>query len=161
MRSSIILFLVLILVSCNKKNNKGELESSNTNTIDIQAELASIEKTRQTFMKAVKEGDGETIGKMVTKDVRTISPGSSDWSKMYAISKNEGPFPYDSIIMFPKETIIASDSVAYDFGVSHVYYTNNEGIVVELKDNFLAILKKGKDGIWRLHREVASSNVTE
>lgn len=161
MRSAIILFFVLTLVSCNEKSNKGKPESSNTNTIDIQAELASIEETRQTFMKAVKEGDGETIGKIVTKDVKTISPGSSDWSEMYKTSKNQGPFPYDSIIMFPKETIISSDSIAYDFGVSHVYYTNSEGIVVELKDNFLAILKKGKDGIWRLHREVASSNVTE
>ncbi|GAA4806751.1 hypothetical protein GCM10023330_11600 [Litoribaculum gwangyangense] len=142
-------------------NNTGKPESSNVNTIDIKAELASIEKTRQTFMKAVKESDGETVGKMVTKDVKTISPGSSDWSEMYKISKNQGPFPYDSINMFPKETIIASDSIAYDFGVSHVYYTNSEGKVVELKDNFLAILKKGKDGIWRLHREVASSNVTE
>jgi len=161
MRSSIILFFVMILVSCNEKSNKGELKSSNTSTIDIQAELASIEKTRQAFMKAVKEADGETIGKIVTKDVKIVSPGSTDWSKMYEISKNKGPFPYDSIIMFPKETIIASDSVAYDFGVSYVYYTNSEGIVVELKDNFLAILKKGKDGIWRLHREVASSNVIE
>ncbi|MDY2588063.1 YybH family protein [Winogradskyella aquimaris] len=161
MRSSIIIFFVLTLISCNDKYNRGEAESSNTNTIDIEAELASIEKTRQTFMKAVKQGDGETIGKMVTKDVKTISPGSSDWIEMYKTSKNQGPFPYDSIIMFPKETIIASDSMAYDFGVSHVYYTNGEGIVVELKDNFLAILKKGKDGIWRLHREVASSNVTE
>jgi ketosteroid isomerase-like protein len=98
---------------------------------------------------------------MVTKDAVTISPGSSDWSTMYEVSKNRGPFPYDSIIMFPKETIIASDTIAYDFGTSHVYYTNSEGTVVELKDNFLAILKKGDDGIWRLHREVASSNVIE
>ena len=161
MRNSIILFLTLIICSCNDKSNKEKSEPIITNTIDIQAELASIETTRQTFIKAVKEGDGETIGKMVTKDAKTISPGSSDWREMYKISQNQGPFPYDSIIMFPKETIVASDSIAYDFGVSHVYYTNNEGIVVELKDNFLAILKKGNDGIWRLHREVASSNVTE
>ena len=142
-------------------SNKGRPELSNDNTINIQAELASIEKTRQTFMKAVKESDGETIGKMVTKDVKIISPGSIDWSEMYKISQNKGPFPYDSINMFPKETIIVSDSIAYDFGISHVYYTNSEGNVVKLKDNFLAILKKGKDGIWRLHREVASSNVNE
>ena len=161
MKKSIILLFVLFLVSCNDKTNRGKPESSKAYSIDVQAELASIETTRQTFMKAVKEGDGETIGKMVTKDVKTISPGSSDWSEMYKISQNQGPFPYDSIIMFPKETIIASDSIAYDFGVSNVYYTNSEGVVVELKDNFLAILKKGKDGIWRLHREVASSNVTE
>ena len=161
MRSSTFLFFILILISCNDKINEVEAESSNDNTIDIQTELASIENTRQTFMKAVKRGDGETIEKMVTKDVKIVSPGDSGWSEMYTTSKNQGPFPYDSIIMFPKETIIASDSIAYDFGVSHVYYTNSEGIVVELKDSFLAILKKGKDGIWRLHREVASSNITE
>lgn len=161
MRSLIIVLLVLIFVSCSEKSHKGEPESSNSKTINIQAELASIEKTRQTFMKAVKEGDGETIGKIATTDIKIISPGSSDWKEMYMVSKNQGPFPYDSIIMFPKETIIASDSIAYDFGVSQVYYTNSEGDVVELKDNFLAILKKGKDGTWRLHREVASSNVTE
>ena len=112
-------------------------------------------------MKAVKEGDGAALGKIVTKDFKTISPGSNDWSEMYKVSKNQGPFPYDSIIMNPKETIIASDSIAYDFGVSHVYYTNSEGVAVELKDSFLAILKKGNDGVWRLHREVASSNVSE
>lgn len=161
MRTSKILFFILILFSCNDKIKEDQPASSNANTINIDSELASIEKTRQTFMKAVKEGDGETIGKIVTKDVRTISPGSSDWIEMYKTSKKQGPFPYDSIIMFPKETIIVSDSIAYDFGVSHVYYTNPEGTVVELKDSFLAILKKGKDGIWRLHREVASSNVNE
>lgn len=161
MRISIILFFFLILFSCNDMRNRVEAESSITHTVDIEAELASIEKTRQTFMKAVKEGDGEALGKIVTNNVRTISPGSSDWMEMFSTGKNTGPFPYDSIVMFPKETIIASDSVAYDFGVSHVYYTNSEGNVVELKDSFLAILKKGEDGIWRLHREVASANVTE
>lgn len=161
MRISIILFFFLILFSCNDMRNRVEAESSIAHTVDIEAELASIEKTRQTFMKAVKEGDGEALGKIVTKNVRTISPGSSDWMEMFSTDKNTGPFPYDSIVMFPRETIIASDSVAYDFGVSHVYYTNSEGNVVELKDSFLAILKKGEDGIWRLHREVASANVTE
>jgi len=160
MKTLIVFFSVLILLSCNEMN-KAEPESSNSPTINVQAELASIEKTRQTFMKAVKEGDGGTMGKIVTSDIKIISPGSSDWIEMYTESKNQGPFPYDSIIMSPKETIIASDSIAYDIGVSRVYYTNSEGNVVELKDSFLAILKKGKDGTWRLHREVASSNVTD
>jgi len=152
---------MLILVSCNEKNNQDKPEYSNTNTINIQAELVSIEKTRQTFMKAVKEGDGETIGKLVTQDAKIISPGSNDWSEMYKTSKNKGPFPYDSIVMAPEETIVASDGIAYDFGVSHVFYTNSEGNVVELEDTFLVVLKKGDDGLWRLHREVASSNVIE
>lgn len=161
MKSSILLLFVLIFISCNEKADKGETVSSDSKPINMEAELASIEKTRKTFMKAVKEGNGEALGKIVTADVNIISPGSSAWSEMYKVSKNQGPFPYDSIIMFPKETIIASDSIAYDFGVSHVYYTDGEGNVVELKDSFLVILKKGKDSIWKLHREVASSNVTD
>ena len=155
-----LFFLAVLFISCNE-THKTDLTAFHSNSIDIKAELASIEQTRQRFMKAVKEGDGETIGKLVTSDIKTVSPGSFDWKAMYANSKNPGPFPYDSISMTPMETIIASDSVAYDFGVSHVYYTSPEGGVIELKDSFLAILKKGTDGVWRLHREVASSNVAE
>jgi ketosteroid isomerase-like protein len=148
------LLLAFILINCQSKPNEIE-------PIDLKAELAGIEQTRQAFMKAVKEKDGETIGKLVTPGVAIISPGGNGWKEMYRVSPNKGPFPYDSIIMSPKETVIVSDSVAYDFGVSRVYYTNPEGEAVELKDSFLVILKKGKDGKWRLHREVASSNVPE
>ena len=64
--------------------------------------------------------------------------------------------------MQPKETIIVSDSVAYDFGTSSVYYTNEQGEPVEIQDTFLAILKKDKnDGKWKLHREVATTNKLE
>ena len=64
--------------------------------------------------------------------------------------------------MRPEETIIVSDSVAYDFGTSSVYYTNGDGKPVEIEDTFLAILKKDKeDGRWKLHREVATTNKRE
>ena len=64
--------------------------------------------------------------------------------------------------MRPKETIIVSDSVAYDFGTSSVYYTSKEGKALEITDTFLAILKKDKeDGRWKLHREVATTNMVE
>ena len=62
--------------------------------------------------------------------------------------------------MSPEETVIVSDSIAYDYGTSKVYYTNDKGESVELQDTFLVIMKKDKnDGVWRLHREVASSIV--
>ena len=64
--------------------------------------------------------------------------------------------------MKPTETIIVSDSVAYDFGTSSVYYTNEQGEPIEIEDTFLAILKKDKsDGKWKLHREVATTNMLQ
>lgn len=129
--------------------------------LNREAELEGIEQTRQAFIKAVKEGDGEMMGKLTTPDIVVIIPGSSDWVNMYRMNTKQSPFPYDSIVMSPKETVLASDSLAYDFGVSTVYYTDSTGVVVELKDTFLAILKKGEDGTWKLHREVASSTISD
>ena len=149
-----LLLIALSLTRCNQKTEQIEV-------LDMEGNLKGIEETRLAFMNAVKESDGETIGKLVTSDAIILPPGSDDWQMMYAESKNQGPFPYDSILMFPKETVLVSDSVAYDFGVSHVYYTNNDGNVVELKDSFLVILKKDRDGTWRLHREVASSTLAD
>ena len=64
--------------------------------------------------------------------------------------------------MRPKETIIVSDSVAYDFGTSSTYYTNENGESIELTATFLAILKKDRnDGKWKLHREVANTRNLE
>ena len=64
--------------------------------------------------------------------------------------------------MRPRETVIVSDSVAYDFGTSSTYYTNEKGEAVELTATFLAILKKDKsDGRWKLHREVGNTRDLE
>ena len=154
MKNLIAFTLLLLISSC------GMNENSKPKT-NIENELAGIEKTRATFQKALKEGNFEAIGGLVTKDVITISPGSVDWATMYMMNAQKGPFPYDSIIMSPMETVIVSDSIAYDFGTSRIFYTDTVGKVVELKDSFLAILKKGDDNVWRLHREVASSKVIE
>ena len=158
MKNYTLLFTAIMLLFSCKPDGKSQEAISDSSSMDIQAELAGIEETRQAFMKAVKENDVETIVNLSTKDIKTVAPGSDSWKDMYTVSQNKGPFPYDSIRMNPLETIIVSDTVAYDFGNSLVYYTDAEGNVVELKDTFLAILKKGKDSVWRLHREVASSS---
>lgn len=151
-RILLVVLLTVFITSCEEKTRKKP-------SLDIQAELAGLDDTRNTFMKALKEKDFETLGSIVTTDVMTWSPGSEDWLSMYRLYPDRGPFPYDSLIMHPIETVIVSDSVAYDLGNSFVYYTDSLGNQIELRDTFLAILKKGKDGVWRLHREVASSKV--
>jgi ketosteroid isomerase-like protein len=162
MRNLILFVSALFLVtSCNKTNKEPELKPTESKTIDIQAELNSIEETRSAFQLAIKEKRYGDLAKYSTSDFKAVSPGSEDWLEYKRIrEKPMGKFSYDSIRMRPQETIIASDSIAYDFGTSSVYYTNVEGDPVELKDTFLVILKKDKsDGKWKIHREVASAVV--
>jgi hypothetical protein len=98
--------------------------------------LAAIEKVRTNFSLALKEGRYEDIGKLVTSDVKIIRPGGLGWDTMFELGKERGRFPYDSIIMKPTETYILSDSMAYDWGTSSVYYTSEEGKQIELRNSF-------------------------
>lgn len=161
MKNLLLILLTLILISCNEKNNQPDLKSTDTDKIDIQAELESIEETRTAFQLAIKEKRYGDLKQYSTSDFKAVSPGSEDWLEYKRIrEKPMGQFSYDSIRMRPQETIIASDTIAYDFGTSSVYYTNAEGEPIELKDTFLVILKKDKnDGKWKIHREVASAIV--
>lgn len=151
------------MMSCDKKSSKSEMDSSNVTEIDIQAELTSIEETRAAFQLAIKEKRYADLRNFGTKNIISITPTCGTWEEYKRLQNAPvGSFSYDSLIMKPKETIILSDSIAYDFGTSSVYYTNDQGEPIEIKDTFLAILKKDKnDGKWKLHREVATTNMLE
>ncbi|WP_250435898.1 Cif family virulence factor [Hanstruepera flava] len=161
MKNVLFLLLTVFLISCNQKNNQPEAKPIDENKIDIQAELASIEETRAGFQLAIKEKRYADLKQYGTQDIISLTPICGTWEE-YKRLRNEpiGSFSYDSLVMKPQETIIVSDSVAYDFGTSSVYYTNEQGEPVEIEDTFLAILKKDKnDGKWKLHREVATTNM--
>ncbi|WP_268034672.1 hypothetical protein [Algoriphagus sp. PAP.12] len=133
MKNLLLILLTLILISCNEKNNQPDLKSTDTDKIDIQAELESIEETRTAFQLAIKEKRYGDLKQYSTSDFKAVSPGSEDWLEYKRIrEKPMGQFSYDSIRMRPQETIIASDTIAYDFGTSSVYYTNAEGEPIEL-----------------------------
>lgn len=113
---------------------------------------------RANFQLAIKEKRYSDLSKYATKDIIAIGSASAEWQAYRKMREDpKGLFSYDSIIMYPKETVIVSDTVAYDFGVSSVFYTDSAGNTIELKDSFLVILKKDTEGNWRLHREVASA----
>lgn len=154
MKKLSFLLITVIFAACVAPVKETEVVTS----LDVEAELAAIEDLRSAFALILKEGRYEDMGKYVTSDVITVRPGDADWDEMFALGEERGRFPYDSIIMQPSETILVNDSIAYDMGESWVYYTNEAGEQVELRDKFLAILKK-QDGQWKLHREVSSSHV--
>jgi len=163
MKNLLFILLTLFLLSCNEKNNKTEIKLTDIKEFDIQEELSSIEETRKGFQLAIKEKRYADLRNFASKDIISLTPVCGTWEE-YKRLRNEpvGSFSYDSLVMRPKETIIVSDSVAYDFGTSSVYYTNEQGEPVEIQDTFLAILKKDKnDGKWKLHREVATTNKLE
>lgn len=163
MKNLTLLLVTIFLISCNEKNKQTEIKSMDETKIDIQAELASIEETRAGFQLAIKEKRYADLRNYGTKDIISLTPICGTWEE-YKRLRNEpvGSFSYDSLIMKPKETIIVSDSIAYDFGTSSVYYTNEQGEPIEIENTFLAILKKDKsDGKWKLHREVATTNKLE
>lgn len=160
MKNLILLLLTVSIISCNEKSNKSELNSNDRKGIDIQAELESIEETRAGFELAIKEKRYADLKNYATADLISLTPICGEWEEYKRLRENpKDLFSYDSLVMRPEETIIVSDSVTYDFGTSSVYYTNGEGKPVEISDTFLAILKKDKkDGRWKLHREVATTN---
>ena len=163
MKNLILLLLTLTIFSCNEKSTEPLSDSNNGNKIDIQAELESIEQLRAGFQQAIKQKRYADLSNYRTKDIISLTPICGTWEE-YKRLRNEpvGSFSYDSLIMKPQETTIVSDSIAYDFGTSSVYYTNEQGEPVEITDTFLAILKKDKsDGKWKLHREVATTNKME
>ena len=159
----LILPLLFIMVSCNLKNEStAETTTPQEKTLDVEKELADIETMRAEFQLVIKEGrfnDLQNYG----IDVIASDPDCGPWAAFKALQKNpQGKFKYDSLVMQPRETVIVSDSIAYDFGTSSTYYTNADGEPVELTATFLAILKKDKnDGAWKLHREVANSRDLE
>ena len=168
MKNTLLVFLVCFLVSCNNKNEQTDSAlngSDHTDSIEVnvEEELQSIEETRTAFQQAIKENRFGDLRKHATNDVKSLTPDCGEWEAFKTIRENPtGEFHYDSLVMRPKETIIVSDSVAYDFGTSSTYYTNENGEAIELTATFLAILKKDRnDGKWKLHREVANTRNLE
>lgn len=156
-----IVFLLTFLVFACNSTPKDVTEEEPINVIDIEAEKEAINQLRASFQQAIKEKRYSELGQYATADMKGVSPGSNDWLEYRKQREARlGKFSYDSIIMSPEETVVVSDSVAYDYGVSKVYYTNDKGESIELEDTFLVILKKDKsDNRWKIHREVASAIV--
>ncbi|MCP9199981.1 hypothetical protein MKO06_08690 [Gramella sp. GC03-9] len=161
MKNLVTAFIVFSLISCD--NNHKKIVNTDDNSIDVKNELASIEETRNNFEMAIAEKRYEDLAKYATEDLISLTPICGDWEEYKKMMKDpSGLFSYDSIRMKPGETILLNDSIAYDFGTSSSFYTNSQGKAVEIKASFLAILKKDKtDGVWKLHREVATTNTKD
>ena len=161
MKNTFLLLLTFMAFACGKESKQSNVTDPVSNKLNNESELELIEETRTKFQLAIKEKRYDDLSKYATSDIISVTPDCGDWAEYNQLIKQPlGLFSYDSLRMKPLETVIVSDSVAYDFGTSSVYYTDENGELVEITDTFLAIIKKDKtDGVWKLHREVATSNV--
>lgn len=160
----LVFLLPFLVLACNQIPKNTEVMAEEpvvAQAIDVAAEVEAINQLRASFQQTIKEKRYDDLGQYATADMKGVSPGSTDWLEYRKQREARlGKFSYDSIIMTPQETVIASDSIAYDYGTSKVYYTNDKGESVELQDTFIVILKKDKeDNRWKIHREVASAIV--
>ncbi|WP_224483161.1 DUF4440 domain-containing protein [Robertkochia aurantiaca] len=153
-------FCAVTFIACQEEKPVIEVTEVE-DKMDMKAILEGVERTREGFTNAINQGRFEDIENFTHPDLYVVGPGSADWVKMRELAAEKGTFGYDSIIMSPIETIVMSDSIAYDMGTSKVFYTDEQGNVISLKDTYIALLKKGNDGEWKLWRELATSTVLD
>ena len=162
MRLAPLLICTTFLFSCESGSRAADQEVDVAGAgPDLEAERAAIDATRDAFELAIKEKRYADLKRYATPDFEGVSPGSADWMEYKRLREAPmGRFSYDSIVMSPRETVIASDTLAYDYGTSKVYYTDANGLAVELEDTYLVILRKDlAENQWKIHREVASAVV--
>ena len=160
LKTEVYVILTVLFLACAEDNRFKPAEPAAT-TLNVVAERAAIEDVRAAFQLAIKEKRYGDLAPYKSDGFEAVSPGSEAWLEYKRQREAKlGQFSYDSIRMFPRETIVANDTLAYDYGTSKVYYTNDAGEPVELEDTYLVILKKdAPGGQWQIHREVASGVV--
>ena len=137
MKKAIFLVSVTLMLSCQNEKSEPASISTEPQKMDIQAEQDSIEETRNGFQLAIKENRFADLQNYATNNVKSLTPDCGPWAAFKNLrAEPTGKFQYDSLVMRPRETIIVSDSVAYDFGMSSTYYTDENGQSVELTATF-------------------------
>ncbi|MCS5490192.1 YybH family protein [Algoriphagus limi] len=163
MKRVLIILMGVIAFSCGEEPNDEQINDAQIPSFDVEAELEAIERSRAQFLLAFKEKRYSELSQFTTSDMIGVNPGTEDWQEYLQLMRNpSGQFSIDSIQMRPKRTVVVSDSVAYDYGTSTLFYTNSEGENIALDYTFLVIMKKDKvDGRWKIHLDVSSGLVLE
>jgi hypothetical protein len=122
MKKVLVSFMLGAIMACSPKPELPDAPEEKA--IDVAQELQSIELLRAGFQQAIKEGRWDDLRMYAHPDIKAIGPGHPKWAEMYALRGDRGMFPYDSLVMSPRETVIMNDSMAYDFGTSMTYTTD-------------------------------------
>ena len=127
--------------------------------MDVKSQLESIEAFHNEYEAAIKEGRLDDLDNLYSKKSKIIMPGGKDFEKLAKVEKERGvSVAYDSLFINIEETQILNDSMAYDWGTSTIYYTDNDSLSVKIEDSFFVLLRK-ENGKWKIYREMSSSVV--
>ncbi len=121
--------------------------------------LLEIDAFHNSYQLAIKEGRLTDLDNHYHKDSKVIPPGSEEWNQLSKLEEERGVIvAYDSLFIKIEETQLLNDSMAYDWGISHIYYTDRNGESQFIDDSFFVILKK-RNGQWKIFRELSSAYV--
>jgi len=139
----------------------------NSESNNLQSELAKIETLHQQDMKASKKGDYKTLRSLLSKDA-VMMPPNSDWIQgEVQLEQNylqmeeamKGIEILDYQLNFEEVKILGD--YAFEWGEIIGSSRNKDGEITESIYKVMRILKKNDNGEWKVHRAIWNSNPLE
>lgn len=144
---------ILLFIGCSLTQEDEKV------ALDLDSELESIEAFHIEYQSAIREGRLDDLDNLYAKNSKIVLPGGEDFEKLARVEMERGVIvAYDSLFINIDETEILNDSMAYDWGTSTIYYTDNDSLSIKIEDSFFVLLKK-ENGEWKIYREMSSSLV--
>jgi ketosteroid isomerase-like protein len=151
-----ILIILLVLIGCKESENSNNIQSDTNKHEEM---MKSINKFHKSYELAIKENRLDDMDKLYTDDAKVIPAGGEEWNKLLNLAVKRGvSVAYDSLFISIEQTEILNDSMAYDWGTSKIYYTDDNNESQEVEDSFFALLKR-RNNEWKIYRELSSSVV--
>jgi hypothetical protein len=151
-----ILLILLVMIGCKESENSNNIQSD---TVKQEEMMKSIKEFHNSYELAIKENRLDNMDKLYAKDAKVIPAGGEEWNKLIKLAEKRGvSVAYDSLFISIIQTEILNDSMAYDWGTSKIYYTDDNNESQEVEDSFFVLLKR-RNNEWQIYRELSSSVV--
>ena len=146
------LLITILLFGCNKPASL---------KIPDEADLAAINEFNRLYLKAINDGDIDSLENLTTDGHIMIASGRPPLvgksANIDAMRRAFGMFEIDEA-WAPVETVIDVD-LAYQRGTFTVTATPKaDGVSNTVTGNFLRIYRRQPDGSWRMVRDMFNTN---
>ena len=145
----ILILLLFPFVACKNKPNP-------------QAEKYAVEQVFTDFMKEVEAGNTDGYFKYVTNDFLGYDAGMKPITSHDSLRAFLNDFfthnTLDVTDRVPQEVIIRDDIAIYRHLGTMVITPKNDSVSVKIPVKYLDILRKNKNGVWKMYIHSASPN---
>ena len=148
----IFIFISVQISGCDKSSRSSAQEE------------AIVLEAVQAYVKGWLSNEADAVMASLTDDI-ILQPHHGDDPVIGSAAVREWWFPEEPVTVitaFTLETedVTVYDSVAYAWGRSNVKW-DYEGSSYSVEGNALSVLKKGKDGIWRIAHQIWNDPVPD